>query len=604
MFSVDKSQRNSQGRNVRIMVAVDFGTTFTSVAYSSTSSPERHKLLNKWGDGGHETRNSVPTVLRYDNGGTTGAYVWGFRAKQLVNRGEKIHEWFKLGLCNDFEKRRARESELMRKYQSSAAIQPVRCKECETLVVNFLSSIKESVDKFFDETYQDMHRVPRDYIITIPALWDHAEQEKTRQCAERAGMGEGSQLQVISEPEAASIYAIHTRFLLQVNETFVLCDAGGGTVDLSSHTIESLSMSPFHCKLAEAAAGSGGLCGSSFLNRIFEKYLQRKFKDYPEWEPSFTIDALNEFEERTKRDFTGEGNEEYNIRIPGLVLSERHGIYNRNVLTLTTRELRKNIFDEVVFKVQGLVRDQIANTNGTVKAVLLAGGFGQNHYLQKKLKEIDIVVKDKIRVEQIDNCDTAIARGALIAGLAGMGRTNEYTDDGGFNALPTAIKVGSRIAGRHYGTVAYQDFEEGVDPEDRKVIRDDGAKIERIQWFVNTGDRILDGQPMSFKFCKVAKVRPGTPAHTACFVAIKIYTSEKKIPVDYKEHDTVWKIAEFEFDLRGLVIPTIWVNGTEFYSAYFSIEMTLHAASLSFCAVYGKGTPDAKRFPAKQVQFL
>jgi hypothetical protein len=162
-------------------------------------------------------------------------------------------------------------------------------------------------------------------------------------------------------------------------------------------------MSPFHCKLAEAATGSGGVCGSSFLNRIFAKYLRKKFKDHPSWESSFMVDALNDFEVKIKRDFTGEGNEGYTIRILGLDLSERHGVYCRNILTLGTAELRENVFDEVIIKVQGLVRDQIANTSGTVKAILLAGGFGQNRYLQKKPREIQSVVKHKIILEQIDS---------------------------------------------------------------------------------------------------------------------------------------------------------------------------------------------------------
>jgi hypothetical protein len=66
--------------------------------------------------------------------------------------------------------------------------------------------------------------------------------------------------------------------------------------------------------------------------------------------------------------------------------------------------------------------------------------------------------------------DTAIARGALIAGLAGLGRTHEHEDDGGFNAFPTGTEVVSRIAGRHYGTTAYYNFEEGKDPERRKEV--------------------------------------------------------------------------------------------------------------------------------------
>lgn len=39
---------------------------------------------------------------------------------------------------------------------------------------------------------------------------------------------------MISEPEAAAIYALDRidKHDLQIGDTFVLCDAGGGTVDL------------------------------------------------------------------------------------------------------------------------------------------------------------------------------------------------------------------------------------------------------------------------------------------------------------------------------------------------------------------------------------
>ncbi len=47
-------------------------------------------------------------------------------------------------------------------------------------------------------------------------------------------MGLRSSLHVISEPEAAAIYALDRidKHDLQIGDTFVVCDAGGGTVDL------------------------------------------------------------------------------------------------------------------------------------------------------------------------------------------------------------------------------------------------------------------------------------------------------------------------------------------------------------------------------------
>ena len=43
-------------------------------------------------------------------------------------------------------------------------------------------------------------------------------------------MGKGDRLQIISEPEAAAVYALDAMdpHDIQVGDTFVLCDAGGG----------------------------------------------------------------------------------------------------------------------------------------------------------------------------------------------------------------------------------------------------------------------------------------------------------------------------------------------------------------------------------------
>ena len=146
-----------------------------------------------------------------------------------MRRGERVHEWFKLGLCPEYEERRAAESELVRKYSSSTGLEPVKGKDAEKLVVDYLSSLKKSVDEHFRDIDKSVNDIPREYIITVPAIWDDKEQDRTRNCAQRAGMGERSQLQVISEPEAAAIYALGRmqRVELKVRDTFIICDAGG-----------------------------------------------------------------------------------------------------------------------------------------------------------------------------------------------------------------------------------------------------------------------------------------------------------------------------------------------------------------------------------------
>lgn len=96
-------------------------------------------------------------------------------------------------------------------------------------------------------------------------------------------MGNGDKLHIISEPEAAAMYALDAMdpHNIKVDDTFVLCDAGGGTVDLISYKVSALK--PI-LKISEAAPGSGSACGSTFLNRIFQKFLKDGLGQDPSWD--------------------------------------------------------------------------------------------------------------------------------------------------------------------------------------------------------------------------------------------------------------------------------------------------------------------------------
>ena len=96
-------------------------------------------------------------------------------------------------------------------------------------------------------------------------------------------MGSSHALHIISEPEAAAVYALdvldpHT---IEVGDTFVLCDAGGGTIDLISYTVTTLKP---QLEIIEATAGTGMLCGSTFLNRRFGKFLEEKLGREVGWD--------------------------------------------------------------------------------------------------------------------------------------------------------------------------------------------------------------------------------------------------------------------------------------------------------------------------------
>jgi hypothetical protein len=91
------------------------------------------------------------------------------------------------------------------------------------------------------------------------------------------------------------MFALHALdpHCLEVGDTFVLCDAGGGTVDLISYTITKAS--PM-LELKEVAAGSGALCGSTFLNRKFGGFLTSKLGREDGWDAETLAEAMERFD--------------------------------------------------------------------------------------------------------------------------------------------------------------------------------------------------------------------------------------------------------------------------------------------------------------------
>ena len=79
----------------KIIVGIDFGTTYSGVAWAETQRHDRRATITSWPisrttkEG--ESSEKVPTKLRYVDGETQ----WGFSIPQTAPQ-EEIVEWFKL----------------------------------------------------------------------------------------------------------------------------------------------------------------------------------------------------------------------------------------------------------------------------------------------------------------------------------------------------------------------------------------------------------------------------------------------------------------------------------------------------------------------------
>ncbi|GAA5803312.1 hypothetical protein HPULCUR_008791 [Helicostylum pulchrum] len=122
------------------------------------------------------------------------------------------------------------------------------------------------------------------FVLTVPATWVTEDNACMRLIAIEAGLVQDSdpneRLVIINEAFAASLFCErefcirtegHTKKLVK-GQRYLVCDAGGGTVDLATYECTDTSVEQKgHCQLA---LESGGCCGSTILDKSMESYLR------------------------------------------------------------------------------------------------------------------------------------------------------------------------------------------------------------------------------------------------------------------------------------------------------------------------------------------
>ncbi|KAK7440018.1 hypothetical protein VKT23_017271 [Stygiomarasmius scandens] len=404
----------------KMSVSIDFGTTFSGVAYGSSriAGGQVQQILN-W-PGSFETFRKIPTCLLYDDQGRV--LAWGLEAKNAGPIPNTIRcEWFKLFL----------EPSALRDESSVDPRLPQLPpgKKAINLIIDFLSCLWEYAK---EQITRDIGAVAdlnsADVWLTVPAAWDARGCEIMREAAIQAGLVQSSRagdtswrerLRIITEPEAAAVHCAHLTDLhrLKPSQNFIVCDAGGGTVDLAVYKIiGQLS----DLEIAEIAARSGANCGSLFLDLRFRELVKNLLADHPAHLDAASLAYfMHSFSETDKLAYSGMQDDEnmfhftcFNVDDPndpsvGLVDGQ---------LSIPGVLLRREVFDPVVEQVLTLLEEQLNKTNQRIDALLLVGGFAGSEYLKQRIEEM---FSSRIRViARPADADTATLRGAARYGLA------------------------------------------------------------------------------------------------------------------------------------------------------------------------------------------
>jgi hypothetical protein len=228
--------------------------------------PSAHSMIG--------TKEKVPSEIAYTADGKT---LWGSMIPPNVQR----HMWTKLEL----EDSRNCSTEVAKIREE--LVSSVPRKTAVDVVSEYLSKVKEHLIKNLDTQFGPIlwRSLPITLVITMPAIWSDAAKDRTLQAFNKAGFThtdrDFAQLKrtvATTEPEAAALYTLKSLHgtirddSLEIDDGFVVCDMGGGTVDLISYRIAGNNPTT----VEEVTIGTGDQCGGTLVDREFITWLERR----------------------------------------------------------------------------------------------------------------------------------------------------------------------------------------------------------------------------------------------------------------------------------------------------------------------------------------
>ncbi|XP_063598822.1 uncharacterized protein LOC134775279 isoform X2 [Penaeus indicus] len=590
-----------------VVVAIDFGTTYSGYAFSFTRDPENVHMMKKWEGGDPGVQNQkTPTIVLLTPDGRF--HSLGFTARDTYHDldPKEAKRWlyfdrFKMALHAD--------QTLSRDTMLEAANgRKVPALQIFSHALRYFRdhALRELSDQAGVTVLEEDVR----WVITVPAIWSHPAKQFMRTAAYQAGMGSSArpeQLLIALEPEAAAIYCRRLRrhqllpdrppdlrqprhsstsppSLSPLQESgspipvpampeldrdtvYAVVDCGGGTVDITVHQMTDRLTG----HLKELHKASGGPYGSTGVDVEFERLLETLFGSdflsaFRRQRPAAFVDLMIAFESR-KRNASPFRENPLNIALPFSFIDLFRKFRGKDV----EWAIKKHQHLGVRWSAQGMLRVEqetmrqlflptLANITQAIESVLsapevgplqymfLVGGFAESELLQKHIRD---VFGHRVNVIIPQGMGLAILRGAVQFGLD-----------------PGVVTV--RRSRLTYGVGVLNRFQHGMHPPDKRVV------AAGAEWCADVLDRFVAvDESVAVGDVVVRSYTPATPAQST--VILHLYATERH-DAKFVTEDGVRRVGTLHLDLGSPppLPPPSPSPGTEEDSLPQRREITVH----------------------------
>ncbi|PBK62372.1 hypothetical protein ARMSODRAFT_604136 [Armillaria solidipes] len=373
------------GRHRKLVLSFDLGTTFSGISYSILDPgvvPEINGVTRfPFQDAGSDAK--IPTIMFYDALGKLRA-VGAETQHPLTEETAQAEGWTKYsGFKLHFGRQVA-----------SAYIQPLPpLKQIVTLFSDFYAYLYTCAKSFVQETHHisssqwssmegGIH-----FVLAHPNGWEGEEQNKMRDAMISArlignGEQEHSRLSFVTEGEASLHFCLNKGLSRYTSneDGFMIVDAGGGTVDISTYSRAGVSEGN-RC-FQEIAIPQCQLSGSIFVTGEAQIYLRDKLKGTAYAEMANIIADC--FDKTAKLRFRNAEEPAYiqfgTIRDNDPALGIRGGR-----LTLLG-SIVAGFFEPSLRDIIQAIDHQCSMSPKNITAVFLVGGFAASNFLYSKLQ--------------------------------------------------------------------------------------------------------------------------------------------------------------------------------------------------------------------------
>ncbi|XP_061164136.1 uncharacterized protein LOC133173197 [Saccostrea echinata] len=401
-----------------VVVAIDFGTTYSGFAYSFSKEPSIVTTQEWKAESAEKSFMSLktPTTLLLDDEDNFVAF--GYKAEQLYKEFVEDERHTKYRFFKNFKmtlhKKECLDSDMMLEDHQG---KPLSAMEVFAKSLNYL---KDTFWESIKSSDQPVEENKVFWIITVPAIWDEFSKQFMKNAAEKVGIP-NDRLTLALEPEVAAIYVItEAKLVLQKSTPFtkyepgqriLVADLGGGTADFSVVEVTK------DYKLEHLHYASGGDWGGNAVNQEIYKIFTETFGEEVMrsfWEMKAEVLEMENEIELKKRDLKIEG--KLSVRVlPALanLCEEIRGHNYKKIIEQSQHkkslkvkagakiifetDLTKRIIDSVVGQIAIHIKSILeAPKVAGVKTIILVGGFAEcdivNKYITREFPEYDVKI--------------------------------------------------------------------------------------------------------------------------------------------------------------------------------------------------------------------